>query len=167
MATDFHVKRNKALHIRLFIISLLGAVISIFYYLERLSDTSLFLMMLTSIIAIFFIFVIFTSSKMLINRKPALSLTTNGLIDSVSLASAGEVPWKEIKSVKFEHYINSDQILIALHNPEKIMEKLSFMKRKMVNQQLVDTGAVIVINPKMIQGKPQDIVNKIKRRAKV
>jgi hypothetical protein len=37
----------------------------------------------------------------------------------------------------------------------------------MVNQQFVDTGAVIVINPKMIQGKPQDIVSKIKRRAKV
>ncbi len=167
MASEIHIKRNKALHIRLFIISLLGAVVSIFYYLERLSNASLFMMMLTSMIAVFFLFVIFTSSKMLINRKPALSLTQNGLVDYVSLAAAGEVPWKEIKSVKFEHYINSDQILIALHHPEKIIEKLSFMKRKMVNQQFVDTGAVIVINPKMIQGKPQDIVSKIKRRAKV
>ena len=125
------------------------------------------MMTLISMIAVFFLFVVFTSSRMLINRKPALSITQEGIIDYVSLASAGKIPWKEIKSVKLEHYINSKQILIALHHPEKIMKDLGFMKRKMVNQQLVDTGAVIVINPKMILGKPQEIVNKIKRKARV
>ncbi len=167
MAGDYHIKRNKALHIRLLVLSLLGAGVSIYYYLERLIGASFFMMLLTSMITIFFLFVVFTSSKMLLNRKPALSLTKTGLIDYVSLASAGEIPWKEIKSVKFEHYINSQQILIALHHPEKIIENLSYMKRKMVHQQLEDTGAIIVINPKMIHGKPQEIVNKIKRRAKI
>ncbi len=167
MASELHVKRNKALHLRLFIVSLVGAIVSIFYYIEKLSNSSLMLMIVTSLIAVFFLFVIFTSSKMLLNTKPALSITNEGLIDSISLASAGSIPWKEIKSVKLEHYINSKQILIGLHHPEKIISKLGYMKRKMVNQQLVDTGAVIVINPKMIKGKPQDIVNKIKRRARI
>lgn len=167
MVKEFHVERNKGFHLRLFIISLIGAAVSVYYYLGKLADSSLLMMILTSLITVFFLYVIYTSSKMLFNRKPALSLTSEGLIDSISLASAGEIPWKEIKSVKLEHYINADQILIGLHHPEKIIENLGYMKKRMVNQQLLDTGAVIVINPKMIKGKPQEIVNRIKRRAKV
>jgi len=167
MASEVHVKRNKALHIRLFLIALVGIVVSVFYYMIQLANSSLVWMMITSAIAILFLFVLVTSLRMLLNKKPALSLTSDGIVDSISLASAGVIPWKEIKSVKLETYLNSPQILIALHHPEKIMEKLSYMKKRMVNQQFVDTGAVIVINPKMIHGKPQELVNKIKRRARV
>ena len=167
MPSEIHVKRNKALHIRLFLIALVGLVFSVLYYIIQLANSSLLWMMITSVIALLFIFVLVTSLRMLLNRKPALSLTNEGITDSISLASAGTIPWKEVKSVKLETYLNSPQILIALHHPERILEKLGYVKKRMVNQQLVDTGAVIVINPKMIQGKPQDIVNNIKRRARV
>ena len=167
MGNEFVVKRNNAVYLRMLIVSLLGMIVSVLYYARLLVDSSLFMMILDSIIFVMFFFVFFVAIKKMFNRKPALSITSDGIIDDISLANAGEVPWKEIKSVKLEKYLNNEQILIALHNSEKIIEDLPYFKKKMVNQQFVDTGAVIVINPKMIKGKPQEIVSKIKKRAKV
>ncbi len=167
MAKEIEIKRNKAVYTRIFIIALLGLISSIFYYLSILADSSLLWMIIISATSVLFLIMLVSSTRMLINNRPALKLTSEGIEDRISLASAGKIKWQDIKSVKLEHYLNSEQILISIKEPQKLIESLPYFKRKMVNQQFIDTGAVIVINPKMIKGKPKDIVQKIKRRARI
>lgn len=149
------------------ILAILGSSITIFYYMIELSTASFLWLVTISCAVVLFLALLVTAIKKLIIRTPAFSITDNGLVDDISLARAGIIPWNKIKSVKYEKYLNDKYIMITIQDAQKIIDALPFFKRKMVNQQYVDTGALIVVNPKMIKGKPEDIVAKIKRRARV
>lgn len=168
MSKDIEIKRNYAVYWRMFFLAIFGMVVSVFYYITQIVESSLLWMISTSIIAFVFLAIFISALRVLLNRTPAISITAEGINDSVSLAKGAEmIPWKEVKSVKYETYLNNDHILIALHHPELVLSKLSAIRKKMVNQQYEDTGAVIVINPKLIKAKPKELVEKIRKRARI
>ncbi len=152
---------------RMFALGLVGLLIMIPYYITQIPSGSLLWLICVSTAGVLFAVLLGTSIYRLLKNSPAISLTNSGLIDSISLAGAGVIPWNEVKSVKYEKYLNQEQILIVVSNSEKIINSLSYFKKNMVNQQFKDTGAVIVINPKLIKTDPKDLVSKIKRRARV
>ena len=167
MGKELHFKRNNAVYIRIFVLSIIGSATMVLYYMLEMGTASFLWLMVLSFLTVIFLMMLFFSSKKLIKRSPAFSLTDNGLVDDISLAQIGIIPWKNIKAVKYEDYLNQKHIMIEVKDSLEIIERLPFFKRKMVNQQFIDTGAVIVVSPKMIKGKPEDLVTKIKRRARV
>ncbi|MDA9773984.1 hypothetical protein N9B82_03415 [Saprospiraceae bacterium] len=167
MGKELHFKRNNAVYIRIFVLSIIGSATMVLYYMLEMGTASFLWLMILSFLTVLFLMMLFFSSKKLIKRSPAFSLTDNGLVDDISLAQIGIIPWKNIKSVKYEDYLNQKHIMIEVKDSPKIIESLPFFKRKMVNQQFIDTGAVIVVSQKMIKGKPEELVTKIKRRARV
>lgn len=164
---ETHVPRKKAVYIRIFLLALAGLGFSTVFYLTKVVESALVWMIISSVAMLLFAVMLFFSTKNLLKKTPALSITSKGIVDNISLAQANEIPWKEIKSVKYETYLKDKQILIGVHHPEKILEGLPYMKHQMVKQQLTDTGAVIVINPKLIKGNAAELAKKIKQRARV
>ena len=167
MGKEIHFKRNNSVYTRMLVLSIFGTVIMTIYYLQELSTASFLWMFILSLFGFMFLAMLGTSVVKLLKNAPALSLTDSGLVDRISLANMGSIPWRSISFVKYDDYLNQKQILIGVKESEKFINKLPFLKRKMVNQQFVDTGAVIVVSPKMIKGKPEDVVSQIKRRARV
>lgn len=168
MAKDLQVHRNYGLHYRILLVGILGTGCSAYLYYSQLysASPSLVWMVLLTISGFSFFFLFANSIKRILVRKPALELLDSGLIDQISIAKVGMIPWKNIKSVKYEEYLNREHILIAIDKSQEIIEKLPVIRKKMVNQQFVDTGAVIVIDPKMINAKPEELVASIKKRLK-
>lgn len=129
-----------------------------------MANPSLMYMIFLTLIGLFSLTTLIGTLKRVVQRNPVLVINSNELIDKISIAKVGSIPWKQVKSVKIDKYLNREHILIAISNSQEIIDKLPYFKRKMVEQQFLDTGAVIVIDPKMINGNPKDIVTKIKNR---
>lgn len=161
------IKRNLGLHVRILFVSAAGLGLTAYNYLGQLENPSLVWMILLTVVAVLMLALFINAVRVLIIRKPALVMTKDGLVDHISIARAGLIPWKNIKSIKAEKYLNREHILIEVSDSQLIIEKLPYVRRKMVDQQYRDTGSVIVIDPKTIQTKSSELVKMIKKRSKL
>lgn len=160
------VKRNLGLQVRILFVALIGLALTAYNYLSQLEDPSLIWMILLTLSAVLMLALFVHAARNLIIQKPALVLTKEGLVDHISLARAGLIPWKSIKSVKAEKYLNREHILIEVSDAQSIIEKLPYVRKKMVDQQFRDTGSVIVIDPKTIKTPSSQLVKMLKKRAR-
>ena len=160
------VKRNLGLQVRILFVALIGLALTAYNYLSQLEDPSLIWMILLTLSAVLMLALLVHAARNLIIQKPALVLTKEGLVDHISLARAGLIPWKSIKSVKAENYLNREHILIEVSDAQSIIEKLPYVRKKMVDQQFRDTGSVIVIDPKTIKTPSSELVKMLKKRTR-
>lgn len=161
------IKRNLGLHVRILFVAVIGMALTAYNYLSQLENPSLIWMILLTASAVLMLVLFVNAARVLIVRKPALVITKEGLVDHISIARAGLIPWNSIRSIKAEKYLNREHILIEVSDSQSVIDKLPYVRQKMVDQQFRDTGSVIVIDPKTIQTKSSDLVKIIKKRAKV
>jgi|GEM_PF-5914570 len=91
----------------------------------------------------------------------AIELNEHGLVDNVSLASAGLIKWEEIKDVESKIVSSQPHIVIKVFNPEKFIKAKSGMKRGMINQMNKDHGSPIVIDTNQINKSGKEVVELI------
>lgn len=92
----------------------------------------------------------------------AIELNDQGLVDNVSIASAGLIKWGEIKDVEHKTVSSQPHVLIKVFNPEKFIARKSGMKRGMMNQINKDHGSPIAIDTNQINKSGKEVVDLIR-----
>lgn len=59
----------------------------------------------------------------IIDKKPGLVVSDQGITDNASAISAGLIKWHEIKEIELQSVFGQEFITIVVHNPEKFIKR--------------------------------------------
>ncbi|MEN2767496.1 STM3941 family protein [Ornithinibacillus xuwenensis] len=102
--------------------------------------------------------------KVLFNRKPALIITDEGILDDSTYIGAGLIKWEEIANIDFVHFSRQTYLGIYTHDPELIINRSTKYKRMLnrLNKGLLDSQVNIPI--KILDCSIEDLVARINER---
>lgn len=105
----------------------------------------------------------FFSAMMLVklmDDKPGMIISKDGILDNTGAgsASAGLIPWTEIREIKVANFLNQKFIMIAVADPDGFIGKESnALKRKAMKMNLKTYGAPIGISPNGLRIKYDEL----------
>jgi len=108
----------------------------------------------------------FSMSKVL-QRKPALVINDEGIIDRSSYVSVGEIPWSEIKRMDIYQVMNERFIGIEVHHPEEIMARLPGWKQKLMRMNKGMTNATVHLSASGLSCNLNELFLTLYRRWKI
>lgn len=142
------IKINKKRIITLFIISAVVIPFAVLYcyslYLEGVISLKLIIILVVAIPFLIWFFV--TNLKKIIDKKPGLIIDNQGIIDNMGFSEIGIISWNDITHAKVVKHNLSEYLLIGIKNNEKIINRLSGVKKTIVNKQIEIFGTPIVIS---------------------
>lgn len=94
---------------------------------------SIFLLILGFVCVTFFGFSLVYMLGRLINKKPSIILTDDGIVDDSSFISGGSLKWTEIEDILLFKYMGKDFIGLKLYDLNSYMAKQSVWKRLFMN----------------------------------
>jgi hypothetical protein len=109
------------------------------------------------------IFGIYFFTKKLMDKKPGLVLSDQGIVDNTSAFNFGLIPWVDIAAIyesSIQTGIASKQyfLTIALEDPEKyIARETNFLKRKLLIANSKNYGSPIHISTNGLKTNHQDL----------
>lgn len=94
---------------------------------------------------VFFGVVGFLTVRKMFDNKTGLRIDETGITDNTSANSIGLIPWSEISAIKTGQVMSTKFLLIHTKNPDQILEKVSHVKRRMMqaNQKMYGTPFAI------------------------
>ncbi|MBY6192138.1 hypothetical protein KUV22_17080 [Microbulbifer agarilyticus] len=84
-------------------------------------------------------------TKKIFERKPALTLTADGIVDNSSPASVGKILWSEITGLREREAGGQKYIAILVKNPEKYCQSGNPIKRAINSYSLKTWGTPIYL----------------------
>jgi hypothetical protein len=142
------IEINKKRIITLLIISALIIPWAVFYcyslYLEGVIALKLIIILVGAIP--FLIWFFWSNLKKIIDKKPGLIIDNQGIIDNMGFSEIGIISWNDITHAKVVKHKLSEYLLIGIKNNEKIINRLSGVKKTIVSKQLEIFGTPIVIS---------------------
>ncbi|MBI2281863.1 MAG: hypothetical protein HYU68_14405 [Bacteroidetes bacterium] len=164
--TKISIKRKKTIYYRL----LISTSIAIFLAIQSLiSNTKIlgtsnslvifFLFTLTILCLAFFI----NSIVQILKKSPALIITENELIDSVSTSNIGAIKWENITYCNIKKFKGSPHLVIGLKNYSEILSKLNGFKKKMTEVKIKQLGTPIALNTKLIDFDENELTKLIQQ----
>ena len=86
--------------------------------------------------------------KKLFDKKPALIFNNSGMVDNVSSAAAGFIPWSEILSAEIIEIQKQKLLVIEVRDPQQYIARGNSLKRKLnqANYNLVGSPISITSN---------------------
>ena len=67
----------------------------------------------------------------LFDRTPGLVIDAEGIIDNSSGLSAGRIPWSDIRGLHVTVVQQRKFICVQVHDPDKYVQRASFLKRQL------------------------------------
>lgn len=119
------IKRKKSMLIYSIIVSILFSGICIMAFFD--GELKVFLGLPV------FLYLFYISVKKIIDKKPALIITNEGITDYSSVLRIGFIPWHEMNDVFIKKKrLSVSFLFIEVKNPEKIVEKQSILQKILI-----------------------------------
>ena len=100
----------------------------------------------------------------LLDKKPALIINQKGIVDNISMAKAGFIPWKNINGCLIGKLSGVDQLMIKVKDHHAIMDKQSSLRKSMLQVPIQDHGTPVAINVKLLDYNAEKLVKVINRK---
>lgn len=114
-----------------------------------------------SISIVFFGGVLIVIIIKLLDKKPAMVIDENGILDNASGVSAGLITWKDITHTRIEQVMNNRFLIIYTTNPEKYLQKVSRTKAWLMKRNMAMYGSPITIPASTIKYNLNELQNLI------
>ena len=162
------ILRNNSIYLTLVLLCPIGLFFAVRYlYLNYYTTTPHWgLVAVWGVVALGLAYLLAYSGQQLRQRRVALRISREGVEDYISMAKPGLIPWKNIKGSALVPYTGADQVVIYVRKAEPMLERLTFLQRKMAQQMIEDIQTPIVINPKLIRYDGKKLVALINKGAK-
>jgi len=82
----------------------------------------------------------------LFDFAPGLIVDSEGIVDNSSAIAAGRIPWTDIRGFEIQTIQNNRILTIQVHDPEKYVQRASFLKRAFVALNASHFGGPIQIS---------------------
>ncbi|MCF6405117.1 hypothetical protein L3C95_19600 [Chitinophaga filiformis] len=98
--------------------------------------------------------------KRLRNKKAGLIISDDGIIDNMSAANPGLIPWSDIEEVVSNSVMKQEFLTLIVRNPEEyIGRQRSFLIRKTMQLNFKSYGSPIQIPLNNLKASPAEIKN--------
>jgi len=163
MNDDFIVRAKKGRMVMPAVFSLLFVVVGIFLLSISVYE-SMWLTVVGLLTIVVFGFCFLYYVKELINRKPAVIVTNEGIIDRSSYIGADLVKWEEIDAIDFLNLSGQVYLGIFTNDPELVINRSSGMKKLLntLNKKLLPSQVNIPV--KNLDCSVEELVNAIGER---
>ncbi|EHB56690.1 MULTISPECIES: STM3941 family protein [Paenibacillus] len=147
--------------------SLFFVALGIFMLYAGLADRLIVLVIAGFICTVFFGAMLVFSTSKLVQRKPALVINDEGIIDRSSYVSVGAIPWNEIKSIDIYQVMNERFIGIEVHHPDEILARLPEWKQKLMRMNKRMTNATVHLSASGLSCNLNELFLTLYRRWKI
>jgi hypothetical protein len=98
------------------------------------------------------------------DSAPGLIIDDQGIVDNSSGVSGGRIPWSEIKGVHVTTVQMQRFLTIEVRDPEKYIQRASFLKRQLVRLNARHFGGPIQISANTLKINFDELLNIVSHR---
>ena len=102
--------------------------------------------------------------RKLFDTRAGLIIDSDGIVDNTNASSIGLIPWEDITHVTIGEVASTKFLLIFTKEPERILEKVSGFKRRILAANKNMYGTPISITSTTLQYKFSDLEKLLKER---
>jgi hypothetical protein len=113
-------------------------------------------------IVFFGIFAIYALKKLL-DKKPALVFNDSGIVDNVSSASAGFIPWSDVVRAEIFELPKHKMLVIKVRDPQKYIARGSALRRSLNKTNYKTVGSPISIYVNLLEIDVAELASLFKR----
>ncbi|MDX6269077.1 MAG: hypothetical protein QOD28_300 [Acidobacteriota bacterium] len=113
-------------------------------------------------IVFFGIFAIYALKKLL-DKKPALVFNDSGIVDNVSSASAGFIPWSDVIRAEIFELPKHKMLVIKVRDPQKYVARGSSLRRSLNKTNYKTVGSPISIYVNLLEIDVAELASLFKR----
>jgi len=106
--------------------------------------------------------IIYNALRHIFSKKPALVVSEDGLIDNISQAKAGLIPWTNIHKTEIKKYMKRDHLLIYLIEPKSVLHG----NKRLAEIMLEEIGTPIAVSLELLKDDPTQLKKAIDRGIK-
>lgn len=140
------IKNNKKKFAGILVLGSIMLVASIFVLFMGISENEILETILGILATVFFGAIFIFIVKSTISDKPLLIIGEQGITDMSTACSVGFIPWEEIKNIYVEKSCGQKFIGVTIYDLNKLMERISPIKRVVIKASLVLKYAPVGIN---------------------
>jgi hypothetical protein len=102
--------------------------------------------------------------KKLFDTKIGLLIDNNGIIDNTNASSVGLIKWADITAIRTEQVMSTKFLLIYSNDPNKFLESVTGIKRKLLKGNMEMYGTPLSITSTTLKYKYHDLERLLKDR---
>ena len=96
---------------------------------ENPKDDQLFLLILSSLMVVFWLSTLFLSLSMLLNKSPGLIINSTGIVDNTTGVSAGNISWDNIKNTYITQQRSVSFLTVEVEDPKQYLAQGNVLNR--------------------------------------
>ncbi len=105
--------------------------------------------------------VVANSIRQLFKTSPALLITDEGLVDYISPARMGLIPWADVTDAELKQYRGYPHLLVTITNNQQAIDSAHFINKFLIKQTIKKTGAAIIVNCAMLDFDREQLLDEI------
>jgi hypothetical protein len=102
--------------------------------------------------------------KKMFDNSVGLTIDDDGIIDNTNASSIGLIKWNDITEIKTEQVMSTKFLLIFTSDPNRILEKVSGLKRKLIAGNMKMYGTPLSITSTTLKYNFNDLEKILKDR---
>lgn len=102
--------------------------------------------------------------RKMFDKSVGLTIDDNGIIDNTNASSIGLIKWADITEIRTEQVMSTKFLLIFTNNPNEILEKASWMKRKLMKGNMKMYGTPLSITSTTLKYNFDDLEKLLRDR---
>lgn len=99
-------------------------------------------------------------------KQAALTLTDEGLTDSISIGGIGFMPWNNVSGTEIKDYKGARHILVYLKDATPYINESGTVRQRIAYKMYNDIGTPLAINVQLIKYQPSELVKQIEQLKK-
>ena len=105
--------------------------------------------------------VVANSIRQLFKTSPALLITDEGMVDYISPARMGLIPWANVTHAEIRQYRGYPHLLVSITSNQQALNSARLINRYLIKQTIKKTGAAIIINCAMLDYDREQLLDEI------
>lgn len=156
------------------VLALIGAfgfvILGIFFiinpvtFLSPIMKSEVIIRIVGVISVLFFGAVAIYAIKKMLDNKVGLTIDDNGIIDNTNASSVGLIKWSDITEITTKQVMSTKFLLIFTKDPHDILEKVSWIKRKLMAANMKMYGTPLCITSSTLKYNFSDLEKLMKDR---
>jgi hypothetical protein len=157
------IPRRKFLHYRNLLLSSAAVLYLALKLWNRWQATPMYDWYNVILLLFFFVnvAVIAYSIRQLFRTSPALLITDEGMVDYISPAKMGLIPWANITDAEIRQYRGYPHLLVTIINNQQAIDSAHFINKFLIKQTIKKTGAAIIVNCAMLDYDREQLLDEI------
>ena len=102
--------------------------------------------------------------KKMFDTKVGLTIDDNGIIDNTNASSIGLIKWADITAIRTEQVMSTKFLLIYTNDPNRILESVKGIKRKLLTGNMKMYGTPLSITSNTLKYNFDDLERLLKDR---